>query len=94
MLKTILSPLTTATSVGVFLRYLTTIISSVLTILSIIGWLTPEQVRDIGEKVRLITAQLPELLTAISGLALIIVTTYHVHEIEFRQGGRSGQGDR
>ena len=76
MLEKLLSPVTTATSAGVAFRYLATIVSSLLTIVSIIGWLTPEQVQDIGEKVRLITAQLPELVTAVTALIPIAITMY------------------
>lgn len=75
-LKTLVSPVTTATSAGVAFRYLATIISSLLTIVSLIGWLTPDQVEEIGDKVRLITAELPELFTAVMALIPIVITIY------------------
>lgn len=70
------NPLTTATSVGVAIRYAITVVSSILAIVSILGWLSPEQVQDIIEKVRLITAQVPELLTAGAGLVAILLPLY------------------
>jgi len=70
------NPLTTATSIGVAIRYSIAIASSILTIVSILGWLTPEQVAGIIEKVRMITAQVPELLTASAGLVAILMPVY------------------
>lgn len=76
MLKTLLSPFTTATSAGVTIRYVITIISSVLTILGILGWLTPDQVQALARKVAEISEQLPGLLAAVSGLIAVLVPVY------------------
>jgi len=69
MLGKIFSPLTTPTSVGVAIRYLTTIAGSVLAILGILDWLTPEQVTEL-------TKQVPKLMGAIGALMTIGVPTY------------------
>jgi hypothetical protein len=70
------NPLTTATSVGVAIRYAITIIGAMLTILSIIGWLTPEQLKDLMQKVQDISVQLPGLLTAVAGLITLCAPIY------------------
>lgn len=70
------NPLTTAAPIGVALRYISTIISSVLAIVSIIGWLTPEQVASLSLKVQQISGHVPELVTAISGLVALLVPVY------------------
>jgi hypothetical protein len=70
------NPLTTATSVGVAIRYAITIIGAMLTILSIIGWLTPEQVKDLMQKVQDISVQVPALLTAVAGLVTLAAPIY------------------
>jgi hypothetical protein len=72
------NPLTTATSVGVAIRYAITIIGSVVTILSILGWLTPEQVKDLMQKVQDISIQVPALLTAVAGLITLATSIYAV----------------
>lgn len=71
MLDKILSPLTTASSIGVAIRYLTTIVGSVIAILGILGWLTPDQAEAL-------TKQVPELLAAIGALAAAIVPLYAI----------------
>lgn len=76
MLDTILKPLTTASTGGVVLRYLITIISSMVAILSILGVLSPDQVASITAKVEAISGQLPGLIAAISGLIAIGVPIY------------------
>ena len=72
----IFNPLTTATSLGVAIRYLITIAGSILAILGILGWLTPDQVQALSQKVQDISAQLPGLLAAVSGLVALIVPLY------------------
>ena len=67
---------TTANSIGVVLRYLGTIIGALLAIAGILGVLTPEQIAEITQKVRDISAQLPELLTAIGALMAIVIPAY------------------
>lgn len=67
---------TTANSAGVVLRYLGTILGSLLAIAGILGVLTPEEIASITAKVRDISAQLPELLTAIGALMAIVIPTY------------------
>lgn len=71
MLKTILSPLTTATSLGVAIRYLTTIASSVIAILAILDWLSPEQADAL-------TKQVPELLGAVAALITAAIPIYAI----------------
>ncbi|MCZ4501021.1 MAG: hypothetical protein JWQ74_3576 [Marmoricola sp.] len=78
MLKQILSPLTTATSVGVAIRYVVTIISSIIAILSILGWLTPEQVQEIARKVEQISGQVPGLIAAVAGLVALLTPIYAI----------------
>lgn len=78
MLKQILSPLTTATSVGVAIRYVVTIISSVIAILSILGWLTPEQVQEIARKVEQVSGQVPGLIAAVAGLIALLTPIYAI----------------
>ncbi len=70
------NPLTTATSIGVALRYLITIAGSVLAILGIVGWLTPDQVQELSQKVQDISAQLPGLVAAVSGIVAIAIPAY------------------
>lgn len=76
MLGKLLSPLTTASSIGVTLRYLTAVVGSVLTILGILGLLTPEQIEAIQKQVETLTANLPALLTAVGALITAWVTFY------------------
>jgi hypothetical protein len=71
MLAKILSPLTTASSLGVSLRYLSTIAGTVLTILGLFGLLTPEQVAEL-------TRQVPELISALGALIAVAVPAYAV----------------
>lgn len=71
MLDKLLSPLTTATSVGVAIRYLTTIVGSVIAILGILGWLTPEQSEAL-------TKQVPELLAALGALVAAAIPLYAI----------------
>lgn len=63
------NPLTTATSVGVAIRYAITIAGTILAILGILGWLTPQQVDVLSTKV-------PELLGAIGALVAAIIPLY------------------
>jgi hypothetical protein len=69
MLKNILSPLTTATSVGVAVRYIATIVTSIIAVLGILGWLTPAQAEAL-------TKQIPELLAAVAAVVPIVITIY------------------
>lgn len=69
MFKNFVNPLTTATSVGVGLRYLTTIVGSVLTILGVMGLLSSEQVEALAK-------QVPELLGAIGAVITLAIPIY------------------
>lgn len=71
MLGKLLSPFTTATSVGVGIRYLTTIATTMIAIVGILGWLTPEQVAALTQKV-------PELITAISAVVMAAIPLYAI----------------
>lgn len=71
MLEKLLSPLTTATSLGVAVRYLTTIVGSIITILGILQFLTPEQVDAL-------TQEVPKLLAALSALVTAIIPIYAI----------------
>lgn len=71
MLGKLLSPLTTASSIGVAIRYLTTIAGSIIAILGILGWLTPEQSEAL-------TKQVPELLAAIGALVAAAIPLYAI----------------
>lgn len=70
------NPLTTATSIGVAIRYVMTIVGSVLFILSTLGVVTPEQAAAIIKDVEAISGRLPELLMAVSGLVAIGIPVY------------------
>jgi hypothetical protein len=72
----IFNPLTTATSIGVAIRYLITIAGSLLTILGIVGWLTSDQVQELSQKVQDISAQLPGLLAAAGGIIALVMPIY------------------
>lgn len=65
----LLSIFTTATATGVSLRYLTTIIGSVLTIFGILGWLSAEQVDALR-------AAVPEFLAAVGALVAAGIPIY------------------
>lgn len=69
MLGKLLAPLTTATSIGVAIRYLSTIAGSILAILGVLGWLTEDQVTALAQ-------QVPEMLAAIGALIALIVPIY------------------
>lgn len=69
MLGKLLSPLTTATSTGVVIRYLTAMVGAVLAIAGALQWLTPEQAEEILK-------QSNTLIGAIGGLAALFVTIY------------------
>jgi len=69
MLSKLLTPLTTATSAGVAIRYLSTIVGSVLAILGVLGLLSPAQVDAL-------TTQVPELLAAVGALIAVLVPLY------------------
>jgi len=71
MLDKILNPITTASSVGVALRYISTIVGSVLTILGVLGLLSQEQVDTI-------TAQMPQIVSAIGALVAVCVPIYAI----------------
>ncbi|NVP55953.1 hypothetical protein [Mycoplana rhizolycopersici] len=71
MFEKLLTPLTTATSIGVAVRYLTTIVGSVIAILAILGWLTPEQAEAL-------TRQVPELLGAVAAVVTAAVPLYAI----------------
>jgi hypothetical protein len=76
MLEKILSPFTTATSLGVTLRYLTAIVGSLLAILGAVGFLTPEQVDALKAQIEVLTANAPALLSAIGAVMASVVTIY------------------
>lgn len=69
MFDKLLTPLTTATSTGVAIRYITTIVGSIVAILGVLGWLTPEQSDAL-------TREIPGLLGAVGGLVAVGITTY------------------
>lgn len=71
MLKHILTPFTTASSIGVAIRYTSTIIGAIVTILGFLGWLTPEQVEQL-------TQAMPELATAIGALVMAGIPVYAI----------------
>lgn len=62
---------TTASRTGVALRYVSTIIGSILAILGILGALSPEQVDDL-------TRQMPVLISAIGGLVAAVAPIYAI----------------
>lgn len=71
MLKKLLSPFTSPNSVGVNVRYLTLIITTVLTLLGALNLLSEDQVEALK-------ASVPELLAAISALIGTAVYIYGV----------------
>jgi hypothetical protein len=76
MLKGITNLFTSATAPSVAIRYITTIVGSLVFILATIGALTPEQVARITEVVDKISGRLPELIAAIAGLVALIAPIY------------------
>lgn len=72
------NPLTTATSVGVALRYAITIAGAMATILSIIGLLTPEQATALTRTVQDVSKELPGLIAAIAGLMTVCAPLYAI----------------
>lgn len=69
MFEKILSPITTATSVGVLTRYAVSMVSAVLAILSSLHYLTEEQAAALTEHGS-------TLVTAIFGLVAIVLPIY------------------
>jgi hypothetical protein len=63
------NPLTTATSLGVAIRYIATIAVSMITILGILNLLTTQQVDDLSKSV-------PDLVTAITALLTVLIPLY------------------
>lgn len=78
MFEKLTNPLTTASSLGVALRYIGTIVSSIVAILAIMGWLTPDQVAEITRKVEAISGQVPGLVAAVSGLIAMLIPLYAI----------------
>lgn len=70
-LATLISPFTTSSQLGVIIRYATTIVGGVLTVLGILGWLTPEQSEEI-------TRAIPGVLTAIAAVITALVPLYAI----------------
>lgn len=62
---------TTAAASGVSLRYLGVIIGSALTVVGILGWLTPEQIETIQN-------QVPSFVEAIGTLMTVVITAYAI----------------
>lgn len=71
MLKKILSPFTTATAGGVVTRYATIILSTALTILGLLNWLSPEQIEALR-------GSIPDFVEALSALVGVAVVIYGV----------------
>lgn len=71
MLGKLLTPFTTATATGVSVRYITTVITTIIAIVGILGWLSPEQQEAL-------TKQIPDLITAIAGLIAIVIPLYGI----------------
>lgn len=71
MFGKLMSPLTTANSGGVAVRYGTVIIGTILAIAGVFGVLSPEQVEAL-------TAKLPEFVSALGGIATMAVTLYAI----------------
>lgn len=67
----IYNPLATASSIGVATRYVLTIASTIITILGILNWLTPEQVAALSK-------QVPELVGAFSALVVAALPLYAI----------------
>jgi len=64
-----INPVTSATSVGVAIRYAATIAATVVTILGILNWLSPQQVAELSR-------QVPELFGAIAALITALIPLY------------------
>lgn len=71
MIDKLKSIFTTATPAGVGVRYYTTMISTIISVIGILGFLSPEQVRDLTEKV-------PEIVTAIFTVVALATSTYAI----------------
>jgi len=66
-----LNPLTTATSIGVAIRYAATIVGTVITIGGVLNWLTPQQVDELSR-------QVPELFAALTALLTLLIPLYAI----------------
>jgi len=71
MLGKILTPLTTANSFGVATRYLTTMATTVVAMLGILGYLSDEQTEAL-------TRSIPELLAAASAFVALVLPLYAI----------------
>lgn len=71
MFEKLLSPLTTATSLGVATRDLVMSVGAIITVLGVLGFLDEEQVKGLTE-------QVPTLLTALGAVAWAGVSIYRI----------------
>ncbi len=71
MLAKVTSIFTTAAPTGVSLRYLGVILGSMLTLIGIMGWLTPEQVTALQNEV-------PGFVSALGTLGTAVIAIYAV----------------
>jgi hypothetical protein len=62
---------TTPSTIGVATRYITVIITTALTVIGMLKWLSPEQVQELSD-------MLPSLIEAVTGLITIITAAYAV----------------
>ncbi len=69
MLGKLLTPLTTATAGGVAVRYITSIVASIIAILGILGLFSPDQVESL-------TRLVPELFAAGAALVAVLIPLY------------------
>lgn len=76
MLKSITSLFTSATAPSVAIRYITTIVGSLIFILATVGALSPEQVAWLSDTMDKISGQLPELIAAVGGLIALVAPIY------------------
>lgn len=66
-----MNPFTSPTSVGVFTRYFTVIVTTVLTVMGVMNWLTQEQIDTI-------LGMMPSFVEALSGFITLGITVYAV----------------
>jgi len=78
MLGKLLSPFTTAAPVGVALRDVVVALGALITLLGILGVLTPEQVKELQRIVEDVSGQWPALMTAFGFLLGAGMSIYRI----------------
>lgn len=76
MLQKLLKPFTTSTAGGTAVRELYQLVTAVITILGILGWLTQDQVTDLLAQLKTLAS--PEMVAAIGGFLFALMSIYRI----------------